>query len=38
VALRFLLCDDHILFREGLAALLERREDWQVVGQATDGD
>jgi DNA-binding NarL/FixJ family response regulator len=38
MALRFLLCDDHILFREGLATLLERREDWQVVGQATDGD
>ena len=37
MALHFLLCDDHILFREGLAALLERREDWQVVGQATDG-
>jgi DNA-binding NarL/FixJ family response regulator len=38
MALRFLLCDDHPLFREGLAALLERRDDWKVVGQADDGE
>jgi DNA-binding NarL/FixJ family response regulator len=38
MALRFLLCDDHSLFREGLAALMERRDDWQVVGQAADGE
>ena len=38
MALRFLLCDDHALFREGLAVLLERREGWQVVGQAADGE
>jgi DNA-binding NarL/FixJ family response regulator len=38
MALRFLLCDDHALFREGLAALLERRDDWKVVGQAADGE
>jgi len=38
MALRFLLCDDHVLFREGLAALLERREGWQVVGQASGGE
>jgi DNA-binding NarL/FixJ family response regulator len=37
MALRFLLCDDHALFREGLAALLERRNDWKVVGLAADG-
>jgi DNA-binding NarL/FixJ family response regulator len=38
MTLRFLLCDDHTLFREGLAVLLERREGWQVVGQAADGE
>lgn len=38
MALRFLLCDDHALFREGLAVLLERREGWQVVGQVADGE
>ena len=38
MALRFLLCDDHALFREGLAVLLERREGWRVVGQAADGE
>lgn len=35
--LTFLLCDDHALFREGLAALLAQREGWCVVAQAADG-
>jgi len=35
---RFLLCDDHTLFREGLAALLERKPEWQVVAQAANGE
>ncbi|MCU0836587.1 MAG: response regulator transcription factor [Chromatiaceae bacterium] len=34
-----LLCDDHQLFREGLAALLlQRQPTWQVVGQAGSGE
>ena len=35
--LTILLCDDHALFREGLAALLERQDGWRVVAQAGDG-
>lgn len=34
----FLLCDDHALFREGLAALFERQPEWQVIAQAADGE
>jgi DNA-binding NarL/FixJ family response regulator len=36
--LTILLCDDHALFREGLAALLARQSGWKVVAQAGDGD
>ena len=32
-----LLCDDHTLVREGLAALLRQRTDLAVVGEAADG-
>lgn len=32
-----LLCDDHTLVREGLAALLRERTDWTVVAEASDG-
>ncbi|MGE5152555.1 MAG: response regulator [Bdellovibrio bacteriovorus] len=32
-----LLCDDHTLVREGLAALLRQRTDWTLVGEAADG-
>ncbi len=32
-----LLCDDHVLVREGLAALLRQRTDWTVVAEASDG-
>ena len=35
--LRILLVDDHVLFRKGVAALLTRRQDMQVVGEAGDG-
>jgi DNA-binding NarL/FixJ family response regulator len=39
MTLTILLCDDHRLFREGLAALLlQRQPAWQVVAQAGDGD
>ncbi len=34
---RVLLVDDHALFREGLAAILEAQPDFQVVGEAADG-
>lgn len=36
--LRVLLVDDHILFRKGLALLLAERDDFQVVGEAGDGE
>jgi DNA-binding NarL/FixJ family response regulator len=32
-----LLCDDHTLVREGLAALLRQRTDWSVVAETGDG-
>lgn len=35
--LRIVLVDDHVLFRKGVAALLARREDMDVVGEASDG-
>jgi DNA-binding NarL/FixJ family response regulator len=34
---RVFLADDHALMREGLRAVLEAREGFQVVGQAADG-
>jgi DNA-binding NarL/FixJ family response regulator len=33
-----LIADDHVLFREGLRALVARWEDFQVVGEAADGE
>lgn len=36
--LRLLIVDDHIIFREGLSALLDIQEDIEVVGGASDGD
>lgn len=35
--IRVLLCDDQRLFREGLRALLESEDDFEVVGEAADG-
>ncbi len=35
--LRVLLCDDHVLVREGLAVLLEQQPGWRVIAQADDG-
>jgi len=35
--LRVLLVDDHLLFRKGLARLIEAQPDFEVVGEATDG-
>ena len=34
---RLLLADDHDLFREGLASLINTQSDLEVVGQACDG-
>lgn len=36
MALRILLADDHLIFRQGLKGLLER-EGFQVTGEAADG-
>ncbi len=35
--LTLLLCDDHRLFREGLAGLLQQEPGWTVIAQAGDG-
>ncbi len=37
-ATRVLLADDHRLFREGVASLLERADDIELVGEATTGE
>ncbi|MBL8076907.1 MAG: response regulator transcription factor [Anaerolineales bacterium] len=34
---RVLLADDHALFREGLAGIINNQSDMQVVGEANDG-
>ena len=34
---RILLSDDHDLFREGLAGLINAQPDLEIVGQASDG-
>jgi DNA-binding NarL/FixJ family response regulator len=35
--IRILLADDHSLFREGIASVLNSQEDMEVVGEASDG-
>jgi two-component system nitrate/nitrite response regulator NarL len=35
--LRVLLVDDHLLFRKGLARLLDAQPDFEIVGEAADG-
>jgi two-component system response regulator NreC len=37
MAIRIVLADDHEIMREGMCALLKRRSDLEVVGQAGDG-
>jgi NarL family two-component system response regulator LiaR len=36
--IRILLADDHVLMREGTRELLEREDDFDVVGEADDGE
>lgn len=36
--LKVLIVDDHVVFREGLRALLDLEEDFEVVGEASRGD
>jgi DNA-binding NarL/FixJ family response regulator len=38
VTLRLILADDHPMVREGIRALLESSSEFEVVGQAVDGD
>ncbi len=35
--IKLLLADDHRVVREGLSAILETKEEIQIVGEATDG-
>ena len=35
--IKILLVDDHALFRSGLRSLLQRQDDFEVVGEAADG-
>jgi DNA-binding NarL/FixJ family response regulator len=37
MAVRILLVDDHPIVRQGLRTLLEARQGWEVVGEASDG-
>jgi DNA-binding NarL/FixJ family response regulator len=37
VPLRILLVDDHVLFRKGVASLLESQPEFDVIGEAGDG-
>lgn len=37
MGVRILIVDDHEIFRRGLRSLLESRTDWEVCGEATDG-
>jgi len=34
---RILIADDHEIFRRGLRSLLESHPEWEVCGEATDG-
>jgi DNA-binding NarL/FixJ family response regulator len=34
---RILIADDHEIFRRGLRSLLESHSEWEVCGEATDG-
>jgi DNA-binding NarL/FixJ family response regulator len=38
IATKILLLDDNSMFRSALRALLESKDEFEVVGEATDGD
>jgi NarL family two-component system response regulator LiaR len=35
---RILIADDHAMLREGMRNLLEQEKDFELVGEATDGE
>ena len=37
MALKILIVDDSVVFREGLRTMLEPRVDWEICGEASDG-
>jgi DNA-binding NarL/FixJ family response regulator len=37
MSIRIVIADDHKMFREGLRTLLEKEEDFSIVGEADDG-
>ena len=37
MTVRILVADDHLLFRQGLSALLRAQPGWEVVAEASDG-
>jgi len=37
MTVRILLVDDHPIVRQGLKTLLEGRDGWEVIGEASDG-
>jgi two-component system, NarL family, response regulator len=38
VSIRVVVFDDHVMVREGIVALLEMQSDFEVVGEAGDGE
>ncbi|HEY6211652.1 MAG TPA: response regulator transcription factor, partial [Vicinamibacterales bacterium] len=36
--IRIVIADDQMLFREGLRTLLSTRNDFEIVGEASDGE
>jgi DNA-binding NarL/FixJ family response regulator len=38
MTISFLLADDHVLFRQGLALLIRRQRGWNIVAEVSDGD
>ncbi|HJQ38287.1 MAG TPA: response regulator transcription factor, partial [Thermoanaerobaculia bacterium] len=36
--IRIVIADDQMLFREGLRTLLSTRSDFEIVGEASDGE
>ena len=35
--IKIVLIDDHELFRSGLKSILQKQEDFEVIGEASDG-